>query len=162
VDLSPCFTADGGWEPGAGCDAFPLDPLAAAGWADGCATQPVSGPVTTCGRAFGEGEGGTDTGADETTDGGVVDGSTGTDDAASTTTGGSTSGGPPPEPDTTSGDETGGGAARSDAHTDGCGCRSYGGRSAGLFVLAAAAVRRRRLCATAPVQTRRRLLIGRG
>ena len=55
VDITPCNTPDGTWDPGPDCGGFPLDPGAPAGtWATGCqADAAVSAPSSTCGPAFG-------------------------------------------------------------------------------------------------------------
>jgi hypothetical protein len=155
LDLTPCFDDDGAWDPTAECDAFPLDPIAAASWDDGCAAQPVSDLGAACGPAF---DGGEDTGG--TSEGGTTEGSSSTGTAATSTSDGGTeddtSTGAPPadsssssaEPQSTSattssesGDTTAG-AADGDS---GCGCRSSptSGTSP-LLCLYAWLVRRRR------------------
>jgi hypothetical protein len=59
LDITPCHDADGTWNPGEGCTAFPLTPgLGGGDWASGCAGE-ASGIGESCGPGF---VGGTDTG----------------------------------------------------------------------------------------------------
>lgn len=52
IDVSPCFDADGQWNPTAACTGSPLDPAHDTGnWASGC-DQPRHDPPTMCGPAF--------------------------------------------------------------------------------------------------------------
>lgn len=52
IDLTPCSTPDGTWQPTPACTGFDLEPLIAAGtWANGCSGSPLSGPVDSCGPA---------------------------------------------------------------------------------------------------------------
>jgi hypothetical protein len=54
LDLTPCHTPDGTWDPTAACGGFPTDPGAGVGtWADACGPGPVGGASETCGAAFG-------------------------------------------------------------------------------------------------------------
>lgn len=54
LDITPCHTADGVWDPTAGCGNFPTDPGTGVGdWATACGSGPVGGPSETCGAAFG-------------------------------------------------------------------------------------------------------------
>ncbi|HET6343763.1 MAG TPA: hypothetical protein VFH51_02475, partial [Myxococcota bacterium] len=53
VDLSPCHDADGTWNPGPRCRAFPLQPAVGAGtWASGCGPVAVSSWSSTCGTPY--------------------------------------------------------------------------------------------------------------
>lgn len=50
VDITPCFDAQGGWEPTEDCGYFASSLLAGGTWDDGCsALDPLSGPSATCG-----------------------------------------------------------------------------------------------------------------
>lgn len=52
IDVSPCFDADGTWNPTAACGGFALVPDDDSGsWTDGC-PQPREGSSLTCGAAF--------------------------------------------------------------------------------------------------------------
>ena len=57
-DVTPCHDADGTWNPGPDCTAFPLDPAAGGGDWPSCPTGPLSGDVETCGPGLGSGGGG--------------------------------------------------------------------------------------------------------
>lgn len=58
IDLTPCHQ-QGQWAPTAGCASFPKSPqLGGGAWAQGCATQDLSGPSSTCGAPYGGGGGG--------------------------------------------------------------------------------------------------------
>ena len=53
IDITPCHNADGSWQPGVGCTAFPMSPGPGGGdWASGCGGGPVSAFSTTCGAPF--------------------------------------------------------------------------------------------------------------
>jgi hypothetical protein len=57
LDLSPCHTADGQWDPDARCGGFALDPGAGVGsFASACEAGPVTGLADTCGDPFAGGE----------------------------------------------------------------------------------------------------------
>lgn len=52
IDLTPCHSADGVWQPSPLCGSFPTEPGVGGGqWTDGCAGGPVGGFSTTCGPA---------------------------------------------------------------------------------------------------------------
>lgn len=54
VDITPCFTADGEWDPTTECGGFNAsEPGATFGsWNDGCVGGPVSPPSATCGPSY--------------------------------------------------------------------------------------------------------------
>jgi hypothetical protein len=54
VDITPCHTADGLWDPGPACGGFPEAPALSAGtWVDSCQPDgPIGGPSETCGAPF--------------------------------------------------------------------------------------------------------------
>ena len=53
LDLTPCHDADGTWNPGPQCGAFPLDPGTPRGtWAAGCEPGPLYGKNAMCGDPF--------------------------------------------------------------------------------------------------------------
>lgn len=56
VDITPCHDADGAWNPGPQCDAFPTNPGGDNGlsWATGCGPSPLGEVAQTCGAPFGE------------------------------------------------------------------------------------------------------------
>lgn len=56
VDITPCHTPDGTWDPSPDCGGFALQPGVPAGtWATGCqADAPVSEASAACGPAYGE------------------------------------------------------------------------------------------------------------
>ena len=51
LDVTPCYRADGTWDPGPDCGSVPLDPELSGGtWAELCQeTAMRSGPLSTCG-----------------------------------------------------------------------------------------------------------------
>jgi hypothetical protein len=53
VDITPCHTADGVWDPGPACGGFPEDPGTGVGAWDSCGSGPVGDLSATCGMAFG-------------------------------------------------------------------------------------------------------------
>ena len=138
IDVTPCHDADGTWNPGEDCTAFPLTPgVGGSDWASGCAGE-ASGPGESCGPGF---AGGTDTGestgaADESSSSGDLaddestsdeGGAVGTtdDDAGAGTTGAGA-------------DETGGSAtepANEDEDSAGCGCTSSAPADRGVWGL---------------------------
>jgi MYXO-CTERM domain-containing protein len=53
IDVSPCFSPDGAWDPDFHCQGFPLEPGAGGGtWAMGCDPGPLGGFSSACGVAF--------------------------------------------------------------------------------------------------------------
>jgi MYXO-CTERM domain-containing protein len=53
VDITPCYAADGTWQPTFGCMGFPVDPVTGGGmWAQGCGGGDVEGFSSVCGAAF--------------------------------------------------------------------------------------------------------------
>jgi hypothetical protein len=153
VDVTPCFDADGTWNPGPACGRFATDPdkpPSAATWSDGCSAIDLSPTVSaTCGaNDAGAPEGGVD--ADAGYDGGndAASGdsggssSGGDDDASSASNDGGSSSTGPAEGDTSSSDNPG---------TQSTGCRAssmpgsgpWGGALSGLAFVLAALVRRR-------------------
>lgn len=53
IDITPCFTSDGTWQPGPDCFGFPTDPATPSGnWNDGCTGGPRSGYSSICGTPF--------------------------------------------------------------------------------------------------------------
>jgi MYXO-CTERM domain-containing protein len=98
-DVTPCHDADGTWNPGPGCTAFPLDPISGGtGWPT-CPAGPLSGPSRTCGAGIGAGGAGGDGG--QATGGAAATGSGGGVAAGGAAVGGAAAGGnreePPPE-----------------------------------------------------------------
>jgi MYXO-CTERM domain-containing protein len=53
IDVTPCHDADGTWNPGAGCQAFPLDPATGGGAWPMCATGGLSEWGASCGPPAG-------------------------------------------------------------------------------------------------------------
>ncbi len=68
ADVTPCHDADGTWNPGPDCDAFPLAPARGGGqWDEGCVTAEVSGLGASCGEPYDPESGGSsDTGGSGT------------------------------------------------------------------------------------------------
>lgn len=87
IDITPCFDADGTWNPGPDCKGFPMNPEQGGGsWDKGCAENAMlSGPSTTCGPNGGG-----------SSDGGAGDGGMSGDDGGSSNDDGGTV---PPESD---------------------------------------------------------------
>ncbi len=56
LDITPCHDADGAWNPGPACGAFPTNPGGGNGlsWATGCGPGPVGEVAQTCGAPNGE------------------------------------------------------------------------------------------------------------
>lgn len=56
IDITPCHDADGAWNPGPDCGAFPTDIEDGGGksWADGCGPSALAAPSANCGPGFGE------------------------------------------------------------------------------------------------------------
>lgn len=53
IDLTPCHTSDGTWQPTPECFGFPYTPNVPAGsWANGCAGGELSGYSSMCGAPF--------------------------------------------------------------------------------------------------------------
>jgi hypothetical protein len=53
IDITPCHSADGTWQPGPDCGGYSTRPTAGGSWADQCAgDDPGSAPSTTCGGPF--------------------------------------------------------------------------------------------------------------
>lgn len=53
MDISPCFDADGTWNPNPSCTGFATDPGNGAGnWNNGCSTGQVGGSIESCGPAY--------------------------------------------------------------------------------------------------------------
>ncbi|MCH9688362.1 MAG: trypsin-like serine protease [Deltaproteobacteria bacterium] len=160
-DLTPCHDPDGTWNPGADCTGFPLEPQAAATWADGCAAQSLSGAGQTCAPDMGSTGGGSssggdsdETGADSTgEDTGSPPGSTGgLGSSGGLGSGDSTSAAPATDTGLPGGTADGSstGAAGQDDEGGGCGCRSDAGRGHagfGLLLIPWLWVRRRRASA---------------
>lgn len=55
LDLTPCFDADGTWNPGPECHSAPreLATTAAGSWPGSCESGPLTGKITTCGKQEG-------------------------------------------------------------------------------------------------------------
>ncbi len=53
IDITPCNTPDGEWDPGPDCGGFPKDPGTGVGAWDSCGPGPVGDISQTCGTAFG-------------------------------------------------------------------------------------------------------------
>jgi hypothetical protein len=54
-DITPCFDADGTWNPSEGCTGFPTELRGFAGaWAQLCEGATMSGPSEMCGQGIGE------------------------------------------------------------------------------------------------------------
>jgi len=53
IDITPCHTPDGVWDPGPECGGFPKDPGTGVGAWDSCGIGPVGDLSATCGMAFG-------------------------------------------------------------------------------------------------------------
>lgn len=144
-DLTPCFDADGTWNPGADCGGFPLSLEDGGDWIDACATRSLSPDSSTCGDPFdgvgtstgGETDSATDTegptGGSETTggvgttgtlSGGTAAGSSGGGAESSSTT--APDGGPTTLgfTSTTEAAESSGSGPGGDGGGAGCGCRS--------------------------------------
>ncbi len=162
-DLTPCFDADGTWNPNEDCGGFPTDLEDGGDWGGACATRSRSGLSATCGDPFvavGTSTGGeTDTDTDSETDGGDTTGAIGGGTAASSSGGGedssSTTGVDTPDPsssDPTSStpgtDESSSGGSAATGDDGGCGCRAGGGGRGlwwlGLGLVALPPRRRRR------------------
>jgi hypothetical protein len=58
IDVTPCTDANGNWNPGPNCTGFPKQPAQGGGTWPGCNDGALSGPVQTCGPAYGGGGGG--------------------------------------------------------------------------------------------------------
>lgn len=59
IDLTPCTDANGNWDPGPDCGAFPLQPMVGGtSWGTQCGGGPASGFAGTCGAPFDGGSGG--------------------------------------------------------------------------------------------------------
>lgn len=72
-DVTPCFDADGTWNPDERCTGFPTALAGIGGsWADACAPVPLSGASATCGPAIGDPD--PDPDPDASTDGGALEG----------------------------------------------------------------------------------------
>jgi hypothetical protein len=54
TDLTPCHDANGTWNPGPGCEGFPLQPATGGGAWPSCNVGAVSGAASTCGDAYGD------------------------------------------------------------------------------------------------------------
>lgn len=72
-DITPCHDADGTWNPGPGCNAFPEEEDAGAGtWNQGCNDAPLSGLSEICGPPYDgmttDSDTDTDTDSDSATD----------------------------------------------------------------------------------------------
>ena len=52
IDITPCHTADGTWDPGPACGGFPKDPGTGVGAWNACGPGPVGPLSATCGPAF--------------------------------------------------------------------------------------------------------------
>jgi MYXO-CTERM domain-containing protein len=54
LDVTPCFDADGTWNPGPDCGNVPLNPEASTGtWQQMChQTETLTGPLSSCGKPF--------------------------------------------------------------------------------------------------------------
>ncbi len=53
IDITPCHTADGQWDPTIDCQAFPSDPGVGGGsWPEGCGGGPVGGLSMSCGAPW--------------------------------------------------------------------------------------------------------------
>jgi MYXO-CTERM domain-containing protein len=53
IDITPCHDADGTWNPSRACKSFSLAPSSEGRtWKTGCAESGMSGPASTCGKAF--------------------------------------------------------------------------------------------------------------
>lgn len=53
IDVTPCFGADGAWDPTFECQGFPIEPGDGGGtWAMGCDPGPLSGFSAACGVSF--------------------------------------------------------------------------------------------------------------
>lgn len=172
VDVTPCFDADGSWQPEEDCGGFPLS-LTTPGltWDGLCVDGEVSGLSDNCGDPFGGEEPGTSTGGssstggDETTGAMTTGGETGADSSGSVGAGTagettsssttSTTGGATTSTTTTGLPATTGDAASTDTDAaadgdgdSGCGCSSSsppgGPWGALMLVLGVFAVRRRR------------------
>ena len=162
-DVTPCHDADGTWNPDDRCTDFPLSPgtsdASSGTWADGCATQLVSGPSATCGEPIrSEPEpGGTGTSTGGST-GGTGMGSTGEAPMADTTgeassTGADSvgettllSGGTAAGPSDPAGTDTEDTSVAEQTDASGCGCRTtrQGEIGGPLLLLGLLALRRRR------------------
>lgn len=69
IDITPCFNLDGEWEPTKECGKFFAGGAEGHGtWDNGCEGTPRSGFSSTCGPAFGGGEGGEDESDDNDAD----------------------------------------------------------------------------------------------
>lgn len=55
MDVTPCYDADGNWDPDDRCGGVPLDPSMGGGAWPGCDFGALSGPLSTCGVPY-EGE----------------------------------------------------------------------------------------------------------
>jgi len=73
-DLTPCHDADGTWNPGAECSAFPLDPGVGVGSWPSCGAGPLSGVGVSCGPGGPDPGGESDGGTSSDDDGGDADG----------------------------------------------------------------------------------------
>lgn len=135
LDLTPCFDADGTWNPGSECTGFYAGEaeLGYGSWVDSCEGTPRSGESDICGEPFG--------GSDES--GGDGDGD-GDGDGADSSEDASASGG-----EADGGGETSSSGANASEGSEGgsSGCRVGGDPSpfAPLMLLAFAARRRRRM-----------------
>jgi len=120
-DVTPCTDADGTWNPGPNCGAFPLDAHLGGGeWVNGCAGGEVSGNSDACGDPFDDS--GTDTDTDTDTDTG-----TGTDsntDSDTDEVGTDTDVGTDSDPGTDTGAETEGTAGPTETTGDPSGTES--------------------------------------
>lgn len=56
IDITPCHDADGAWNPGPDCGAFPADIEDGTGksWGEGCGPGALGEPSTTCGPGAGD------------------------------------------------------------------------------------------------------------
>lgn len=55
IDITPCFDADGTWNPGPECKGAPLEPHKASGtWVKGCEHAPAGGYIASCGKPYKE------------------------------------------------------------------------------------------------------------
>ena len=57
IDITPCHTSDGTWDPGPECGFFPSAPgTPASGWGQSCGGGDTTAYVATCGAPFGDEE----------------------------------------------------------------------------------------------------------
>jgi V8-like Glu-specific endopeptidase len=96
LDITPCYDADGTWNPGPGCTGIPMNPEVSDGtWANMCTENlKLSGPLSSCGDAFDAGaippdappdgplDAGPDVASDAASDAGMGVGGTATPGAA--------------------------------------------------------------------------------